>query len=314
MFVTTANEAYALDARTGRPIWHYTRPLTKGVIGDAGGAINRGVAVLGDRVFMVTDHAHLIALSRLTGKCCGMWPWRIFGSTTARPAHRWWSATWCCPAHPAVMRATAGSSPRITPRLVTACGDSGRCPRAANRLPRPGRDARSNTDAWRRGSPARTTRQPRCSIGRPAIPAPTTTATSASATICTRAPSLALDPGTGTLRWYYQFTPHNLHDWDATETLAARRRRFSWAAAQAAGAGQPQRVLLCLGPDERTGPAGEAVRTQSDLVEWHRRRWPSRRPARIRPDRARHQGVPIGRGRDELDVHVVQSSHALSIT
>ena len=35
--------------------------------GDASGGINRGVAVLGDRVFMVTDNAHLIALHRLTG-------------------------------------------------------------------------------------------------------------------------------------------------------------------------------------------------------------------------------------------------------
>jgi alcohol dehydrogenase (cytochrome c) len=71
MYVTMANEAYALDAASGRQIWHYSRPLTKGVIGDAGTAINRGVAVLADRVFMVTDHAHLIALNRFTGQL--MW-------------------------------------------------------------------------------------------------------------------------------------------------------------------------------------------------------------------------------------------------
>src|SRR5215471_17202735 len=68
MYVTTANEAYALDAATGRQIWHYGRPLTKGVIGDAAGAKNRGVAVLGDRVFLVTDNAHMLALHRLTGQ------------------------------------------------------------------------------------------------------------------------------------------------------------------------------------------------------------------------------------------------------
>src|SRR5439155_3988037 len=68
MYVTTANEAFALDARTGRQIWHYSRPLTKGVIGDAAGGINRGVAVLGDRVFMLTDHAHMIAIHRLSGE------------------------------------------------------------------------------------------------------------------------------------------------------------------------------------------------------------------------------------------------------
>src|SRR5579864_4809417 len=67
MYVTTANEVYALDSRSGRQIWHYARPLTKGVIGDAASAINRGVAVLGNRVFLATDNAHLIALDRVTG-------------------------------------------------------------------------------------------------------------------------------------------------------------------------------------------------------------------------------------------------------
>ena len=67
MYVTSANECYALDAGAGRQIWHYQRPRTKGLVGNAAGGINRGVAVAGDRVFMVTDHAHLIALNRFTG-------------------------------------------------------------------------------------------------------------------------------------------------------------------------------------------------------------------------------------------------------
>jgi alcohol dehydrogenase (cytochrome c) len=67
MYVTSANECYALDAGAGREIWHYKRPRTKGLVGNAAGGINRGVAVGGDRVFMVTDHAHLIALNRFTG-------------------------------------------------------------------------------------------------------------------------------------------------------------------------------------------------------------------------------------------------------
>ena len=67
MYVTSANECYALDAGSGRQIWHYSRPRTKGLIGNAAGGVNRGVAVAGDRVFMVTDHAHIIALNRFTG-------------------------------------------------------------------------------------------------------------------------------------------------------------------------------------------------------------------------------------------------------
>jgi len=64
MYVTSVNEAYALDARSGRELWHYSRPRTQGLAGDAATGINRGVAVLGDRVFMVTDNAHVIALQR----------------------------------------------------------------------------------------------------------------------------------------------------------------------------------------------------------------------------------------------------------
>ena len=67
MYVTSANQCYALDAGSGREIWHYSRPRTKGLIGNAAGGVNRGVAVAGDRVFMVTDHAHIIALNRSTG-------------------------------------------------------------------------------------------------------------------------------------------------------------------------------------------------------------------------------------------------------
>ena len=66
MYVTGSNECFALDARTGRLIWHYSRPRTKDLVptGDAAYGINRGVAIRGDRVFMVTDNAHLIALHR----------------------------------------------------------------------------------------------------------------------------------------------------------------------------------------------------------------------------------------------------------
>ena len=68
MYVTAVNEAYALDASTGRSIWHYQRPRTKGLAGDAASGINRGVALHGDRVLMVTDNAHLIALGRADGR------------------------------------------------------------------------------------------------------------------------------------------------------------------------------------------------------------------------------------------------------
>ena len=74
-------------ARAGK-IWHYSRPRTQGLVGDAASGINRGVAVLGDRVFMVTDNAHLIR-ARIASRasCCGTSRWRThrqhYGATSA---------------------------------------------------------------------------------------------------------------------------------------------------------------------------------------------------------------------------------------
>jgi alcohol dehydrogenase (cytochrome c) len=67
MFVTAANDAYALDARTGRQIWHHAMPVSEGLIDDASQHHNRGVAILGTQLFMETDNAHLLCLDVRSG-------------------------------------------------------------------------------------------------------------------------------------------------------------------------------------------------------------------------------------------------------
>ena len=47
------DRAFALDARTGRPIWMYQRQLP-GDIRPCCGRVNRGLAILGDKVFLAT--------------------------------------------------------------------------------------------------------------------------------------------------------------------------------------------------------------------------------------------------------------------
>ena len=68
MFVTRSNDAWALDAATGKMLWHHARAVSEGLIDDAAGHINRGVAVLGARVYMETDNAHLLCLDARSGK------------------------------------------------------------------------------------------------------------------------------------------------------------------------------------------------------------------------------------------------------
>ncbi len=61
MYVSSTNEIYALDAVTGRQIWHYRQE------GVEMARQNRGPAILGDRVFFVTSDCHLLALNRHNG-------------------------------------------------------------------------------------------------------------------------------------------------------------------------------------------------------------------------------------------------------
>src|SRR5690348_2760868 len=88
MYVSSANECWALDAGSGRMLWHYQRARTKGVAGNAAIGFNRGVAWSGDRIFMLTDNAHIISLNRFNGEL--MWEtemadWHLNYNGTSAP-------------------------------------------------------------------------------------------------------------------------------------------------------------------------------------------------------------------------------------
>src|SRR5215467_3931294 len=60
MLVTSANDVFALDAATGRTVWHYARPISEGLIDDASRNINREASVKHDSVSRETENAHLL--------------------------------------------------------------------------------------------------------------------------------------------------------------------------------------------------------------------------------------------------------------
>jgi hypothetical protein len=68
MYVTGWNELQAVDATTGRVLWTYKEPRHGGIVSEAGIGVNRGATVLGDGVFMITDHAHVMGFNRFTGQ------------------------------------------------------------------------------------------------------------------------------------------------------------------------------------------------------------------------------------------------------
>ena len=76
MYMTSANECYALDAGSGRPIWHYQRSGRRP--GWQCGGRHQSWRGAGRRpVFMVTDNAHIIALHRSAESYCGIPRWPI---------------------------------------------------------------------------------------------------------------------------------------------------------------------------------------------------------------------------------------------
>jgi PQQ-dependent dehydrogenase (methanol/ethanol family) len=230
MYVTTANECYALDAKNGRQIWHYSRPLTKGVIGDAASVINRGVAVLHDKVFMLTDNAHMIALSRLTGQL--LWDTEMadyrqhYGGTGAPLV-----------VGNLVMGGTSGGDEGARGFLAAYDADTGVQAWRFQTIEGPrtwvGRAIEHGcVDAWFTGSYDASTDTIFWPTGNPC---PDYNGDERKGDNLYANSVVALEPKTGKLRWYYQFTPHDMHDWDATEPLLLVDATFK---------GKPRKLLL----------------------------------------------------------------------
>ena len=74
---------------------------------------------------------------------------------------------------------------------------------------------------------------------------------------------VALDAKTGRLKWHFQFTPHDVWDWDAQQPPVLVDAHVAGPAAQAAGAGESQRVLLRARSHRRHVSPRQAVREEA---------------------------------------------------
>ena len=215
MYVTAPNEAFALDAGSGRRIWHLKRPRTKGI---AGGGANRGAAVAGERVFMVTDNAHLLALNRFTGDV--LWEteladWRQNYAASSAPL----------PAGNLIVSGVSGGEHGANGFVAAFDQDTGKEVWRFWTVPKPGTPG---SETWRGkdidhgGAPTWFTGSYDAALDTvywpTGNPAKEYDGSDRQGDNLYASSILALDRKTGTLKWYYQFTPHDLWDWDATQT------------------------------------------------------------------------------------------------
>lgn len=215
MYVSAPNECYALDAGTGRRLWHYQRPRTKGVVD---GSVNRGVGVAGDRVFLETDNAHIIALNRFDGEL--LWEteiadWRQNYFATSAPL----------PAGDFVITGVGGGEHGANGFVAAYNQATGKEVWRFWSVPKEGQPG---SETWKGrnfphgGAPTWFTGSydPQLDIvyWPTGNPAEEYNGEQRAGDNLYSDCILALDRKTGKLKWHYQFTPHDLWDWDSTET------------------------------------------------------------------------------------------------
>ena len=218
MFVTSANSVFALDARTGRTLWRYERPVSAGLLDDAAAHKNRGLAIWHDSVYSETDDAHLLCLDARSGGLRWDVPFadkeKQYGATSAPLVVK-----------DSVIVGESGGDSGVRGFVAAYDAASGGLKWRLWTIPGPGEFGSSSWPGdsylhgggttWLTGTydPGLNTLYWTTSNA-----APDYVGDSRPGDDLYTACVLALDPDSGKLKWYFQFTPHDLYDYDATET------------------------------------------------------------------------------------------------
>lgn len=216
MYVTLGDgSAAALDARSGRQLWSYRHSFPSG---HSTSGVNRGFGVLGDRLFMVTPDSNLIALDIRTG--------RLIWQAELAPYK---AGTYYATIAPLVIKdkvlvGISGGEQGVRGFIDAYYAGTGK--RAWRFWTIPGPDEPGGDtwlgDSWMRGGgPAwlTGTYDPKLNttywgVGNPGPDLLGDVRRGDNLYSCSL---VALDPDSGKLKWHFQFTPHDLHDWDAAE-------------------------------------------------------------------------------------------------
>jgi alcohol dehydrogenase (cytochrome c) len=211
------NQAWALDARTGRPIWMYRRALPQNFSASVCcGPVNRGFALKDERLYMGTLDAHLLALDRKTGAV--IWDVAVGDLKKAN----------AITAAPLVVKnlviiGVAGGDFSSRGYIDAYDATTGARVWRFNTIPDPGETgsdswpnadvaARGGAAAWVTGSYDPALNLVYYGTGNPN---PNYYGDDRSGDNLYSCSLVALDVDTGRLKWHYQFTPHDVHDWDS---------------------------------------------------------------------------------------------------
>jgi alcohol dehydrogenase (cytochrome c) len=217
MYVTQRpNDVLALDAKTGRVFWQYryTNAANQRV---CCGANNRGVAILGDTLFMGTLDAHLVAIDAKNGKAL----WNI---AVADSAHAYSITLAPLVVKDKVIVGVGGAEYGIRGFIAAYEPRTGKELWRFYTIPGPGEPGGEtwSGEAWQHGGGSvwvTGSYDPALNLMYWGVgnPGPDWNPDQRPGDNLYTDSVVALDPDTGTLKWHYQFTPNDGYDYDSVQ-------------------------------------------------------------------------------------------------
>lgn len=221
MYFTVPENVWAVDARTGHMIWHYTYPPSKGEhIGQ------RGVGMYKGYLFFTTPDAHLLSLDAKTGKV----RWNI---VVADSSKGYWTTMAPLIVSNHVLVGVSGDFDNLSGYIRSIDPETGATQWTWHATP-PAGTPNSTTGGmtWMTG-----TYDPALNLvfWGTGNPTPVLTGSTRPGDNLYTCSIVALDPDTGKLAWAFQASPHDTHDWDAVETPVLVDADFK---------GKPRKMLM----------------------------------------------------------------------
>jgi len=217
MFITESpSNVVAVDAATGRPFWRYEHPLPDD-LRLCCGRNNRGVAILGETLYMSTNDAHLVAIDARSGAL--LWNTEVADHTkgytkTATPLI----------VKDLVVTGIAGGEYGIRGFIDAYDADTGELEWRTYTIPAQGEPGNETwaDDSWKTGgAPTWLTGSydPQLNLiyWGTGNPGPDWNGEVRKGDNLYSSSVLALDGDTGELVWHFQFTPHDVWDWDSIQ-------------------------------------------------------------------------------------------------
>jgi len=217
MYVTQPpNDIVAMDAKTGRLFWIYSYKVSP----DARvccGRINRGLAILGNTLYMGTIDAHLVAVDAKNGR-------PIWDVALAEPKQGYAVTLAPLVVKDKVIVGTAGGEQGIIGFIAAYDAATGKELWKFHTIPGPGEPGNETWggDSWKHGAGSlwiTGSYDPDLNLVYWGVgnPGPDWNPDKRPGDNLYTCSALALDPDTGKLKWHFQFTPHDGMDWDSAQ-------------------------------------------------------------------------------------------------